>query len=266
MMAALWAYNGWYILPILAGEVRSPQRNVPRGLILGMLAVMATYLLANLAYFYALPLAEVMTANSTAHPQALPVAAKAAQTFFGPTGAAFISVAFVVSTLGALNGCIMGQARIPFAMARDGLFFRRLGEVNSKSRAPVWAVVAQSAWGCVLALSGTFDQITTYTIFALWLFFGVTVGAVFVLRRRMPRAERPYKTLGYPLVPVLFILVAAWLVINTIQTNPVESGIGLALIALGLPFYFYFKRKRAHTAAAMRPAESAPTILEVEQA
>lgn len=249
MMAALWAYNGWYVLPLVAGEVQHPQRNVPRGLILGTLAVMATYLLANLAYFYALPLTEIVTANSTAHPDALPVAAKAAQTFLGPTGAAFISIAFVISTIGALNGCIMGQARIPFAMARDGLFFQRMGKVSSKSRAPVWAIIAQSAWGCVLALSGTFDQITTYTIFALWLFFGVTVSAVFVLRRKMPDVERPYKTLGYPLVPLLFILVAAWLVINTITTNPVESGIGLALIALGLPVYFYFKWKQARVVA-----------------
>jgi basic amino acid/polyamine antiporter, APA family len=247
MMAALWAYNGWYLLPVLAGEVRNPQRNVPRGLILGMLAVMATYLLANLAYFYALPLSEVVTANSTAYPDALPVAAKAAQTFFGPTGAAFISIAFVVSTLGALNGCIMGQARIPFAMARDRLFFQRVGEVSVKSRAPIRAIIAQSTWGCVLALSGSFDQITTCTMFALWLFFGVTVSAVFVLRRKLPDVERPYKALGYPLVPMLFILVAAWLVINTIVTNPVESGIGLALIALGLPFYSYFKQKQTRT-------------------
>lgn len=256
MMAALWAYNGWYFLPVVAGEVQHPQHNVPRGLILGMLGVMATYLLANLAYFYALPLAEVVTANSTAHPNAMPVAAKAAQTFLGPVGAAFISIAFVISTLGALNGCIMGQARIPFAMARDGLFFQQLGEVNAKSCAPVWAIIAQSGWGCVLALSGTFDQITTCVIFALWLFFGVTVSAVFVLRRKMPEIERPYKTLGYPLVPLLFILVAAWLVINTIRTNPIESGIGLSLIALGLPVFFYFKRKHSGDSARLAPAEA----------
>lgn len=245
MMAALWAYNGWYLLPVCAGEVHNPQRNVPRALIIGMLMVLATYMLANFAYFYALPLTEIATANSTAHPAALPVAAKAAQTFLGPSGAAFISIAFVISTLGALNGCIMGQARIPFAMARTRLFFQRLGKVSPKSKAPVWAIIAQSAWGCVLALSGTFDQITTYVIFALWLFFGVTVGAVFVLRRTMPDAERPYKTLGYPLVPILFILAAIWLVINSIVTSPVESLIGLVLIALGLPVYFFFRRRRS---------------------
>ena len=245
MMAALWAYNGWYLLPVCAGEVRDPQRNVPRGLIYGMLALIATYVLANLAYFYALPLTEITTANSTAHPSALPVAAKAAQTFLGPSGIAFISITFVISTLGALNGCIMGQARIPFAMARAGLFFKRLGEVNAKSKAPVWAIIAQSSWGCVLALSGTFDQITTYVIFALWLFVGVTVSALFVLRRTMPNAERPYKALGYPVLPLLFILVALWLVINSIVTSPVESLIGIFLIALGLPVYFYFRRTRA---------------------
>ena len=245
MMAALWAYNGWYLLPICAGEVREPQRNVPRGLILGMLAVLATYLIAQLAYFYVLPLSEITTANSTAYPAAPPVAAKAAQTFLGPSGIAFISIAFIVSTLGALNGTVMAQARVPFAMARAGLFFRRLGEVNAKSKAPIWAIVAQSGWGSILALSGTFDQITTYTIFALWLFFGVTVSAVFVLRRKMPDAERPYRTVGYPVMPILFILVAAWLVINSFVTTPVESMIGLVLVVLGLPVYLYFKRRRA---------------------
>ncbi|MFN7944129.1 MAG: amino acid permease [Blastocatellia bacterium] len=245
MLAALWAYNGWYMLPIVAGEVRHPQRNVPRGLIFGMLAIIAAYLLANLAYFHALPLSEIVTANSTAYPNALPVAAKVASTFFGPTGAAFISLAFVISTLGALNGCVMGQSRIPFAMARDGLFFRIVGEVHAGSRAPRAAILVQSAWGCVLVFSGTFDQITTCVMFALWLFFGVTVSAVFVLRRKMPHAERPYRTPGYPFVPVLFIIVAAWLVINTIITSPVESAVGLILIALGLPVYWYFKQKQS---------------------
>jgi APA family basic amino acid/polyamine antiporter len=250
MLAALWAYNGWYALPLVAGEVERPQHNVPRGLVTGMLVVLAVYLSANLAYFYALPVGEVLTSNSTAHPDALPVATKAAQTFLGPMGTAFISVAFVVSTLGALNGIILSSARIPFAMARDGLFFSKMGEVSEGGRVPVWATVFQGAWACVLALSGTFDQLTTYSIFALWVFFGVTAASVFVLRRKMPDAERPYRTLGYPVVPLLFILVAVWLVVNTIVTSPVESAAGLALIALGIPVYFYFKRRRA-----LSPAE-----------
>jgi APA family basic amino acid/polyamine antiporter len=243
MLAALWAYNGWYALPLVAGEVEHPQRNVPRGLIIGMLVILGVYLLTNLSYFYALPFADVLTSNSTAHRDALPVAAKAAQTFLGPVGTAFVSIAFIVSTLGALNGAILSNARIPFAMARDGLFFKRMGEVSRGSRVPVWAIIFQGVWASVLALSGTFDQITTYAIFALWLFFGVTASTVFVLRRKLPDAVRPYRTLGYPFVPFIFILVAAWLVINTILTTPVESAAGLALIALGLPVYFYFKRR-----------------------
>lgn len=244
MLAALWAYNGWYTLPVMAGEVLNPQRNVPRGLIAGMLVVLTAYLLANLAYFYALPVGEIATSNSTDYRDALPVAAKAAQTFFGPVGAAFVSITFVISTLGALNGIIMSFARIPFAMARDGLFFHQMSRVSEGSRVPVWAITFQGLWASLLALSGTFDQITNYTIFALWLFFGVTVSTVFALRRKMPHAERPYKTLGYPLVPLVFVLVAAWLVINSILTSPVESAAGLLLIALGLPVYYYFKRKR----------------------
>ncbi len=255
MMAALWAYTGWYMLPVMAGEFQHPQRNVPRGLIAGTFVVLMVYLLTNLSYFYALPLSEIVTANSTAHRDALPVAAKAAQTFLGPTGAALISIAFVVSILGALNGGIMALARIPFAMARDGLFFRRLGEVNQKSRAPVWAILAQGAWASALALSGTFDQITTYAIFAMWLFSGVTVSAVFALRWKMPDAERPYKTLGYPLVPAVFILMAGWLVINTALTSPVESATGLFLIALGLPIYFYFKRGQSRGVGEPTPVD-----------
>ncbi|MFL6227647.1 MAG: APC family permease [Pyrinomonadaceae bacterium] len=248
MLAALWAYNGWYCLPLVAGEVENPRRNVPRGLIIGMLVVLVVYLLTNLSYFYALPVSEILTSNSTAHPDALPVATKAAQTFLGPVGTAFISVAFVVSTVGALNGAILSLSRIPFAMARDGLFFKRAGEVSARGRVPVWAIIFQGAWACVLALTGTFDQLTVYAIFALWVFFGVTAASVFVLRRRMPDARRPYRVIGYPVVPAVFVVVAAWLVVNTIQTSPVESSVGLALIALGVPVYFYFKLSRRRDA------------------
>jgi APA family basic amino acid/polyamine antiporter len=258
IMAALWAYHGWYILPMLAGEVSKPHRNVPRGLIIGMLALMI-YLLANLSYFYALPLTEVVTANSTTHPQSLPVAAKAAQTFLGSAGTAFISLVLIISVLGALNASILTGARLSFAMAWDGLFFQRLGEVSQKSRVPVGAIIVQGAWSSVLALSGAFDQITTCAIFALWLFYGLTVSAVFVLRRKMPDVERPYKTPGYPLVPTLFILVAAWLVINTITTSPVESVAGLVLIALGLPLYVYFKRKQTRIVEEINNVNAAHT-------
>jgi APA family basic amino acid/polyamine antiporter len=244
MLAALWAYNGWSNMTQVAGEIENPQRNVPRGLIVGMLVVLAVYTIINLAYFYALPLGEVITSNSTAHPDALPIATKAAQTFLGSVGTRLVSIAFVISIIGALNGTILMTARVPYAMARDGLFFNGLGDVNEATHVPIRAIIFQAVWACVLALSGTFDQLTTYSIFALWIFYGITAAAVFVLRHKQPYADaaRPYRTLGYPIVPLIFILVAAWLVINTLQTSPVESIIGLILIGLGLPVYFYFRQ------------------------
>ena len=243
MLAALWAYNGWNNLPMAAGEVRDPDRNLPRALIGGMLVVLTIYLLVSFAYVYALPVEQIITSNSTAFPTALPVATKAAQTFLGPLGSRLISIIFIVSTVGALNGGILTAARVPYAMARDGLFFSRLGDVSEKSRAPVWAIAIQALWACVLALSGTFDQLTDFAVFALWMFFALTTAGVFVLRQKSPRVARPYRTIGYPIVPLVFIMVAMWLVANTFQTNPKSAGAGLLLIALGLPLYYYFSRR-----------------------
>jgi APA family basic amino acid/polyamine antiporter len=243
MLAALWAYNGWNNLPMAAGEVRDPGRNLPRALIGGMLAVLTIYMLVSAAYVYALPVEQIISANSTAHPTALPVATKAVQTFLGTQGSKFISIIFIVSTIGALNGGILTAARVPYAMAGDGLFFSRLGEVNKTSRAPVWAIATQAIWACVLTLSGTFDQLTDFAVFALWLFFALTTATVFVLRRKMPDRARPYRTIGYPVLPFVFILVAIWLVINTLLTNPRSAVAGLALIALGVPLYYYFRAR-----------------------
>ena len=238
MLAALWAYDGWNNMPMAAGEVQDPGRNVPRALIFGMLVVLVVYGSVNLAYFYALPIGEIAAANASS-----PVATKAVQTFLGPLSAQLVAVAIMVSIIGALNGSILSSARVPFAMARDGLFFRRLGELNAGARVPAWSIVIQAVWASVLAMLGTFDQLTNYAVFASWIFYGLTTSAVFVLRRKMPDAPRPYRTVGYPVMPLVFILVAVWLVVNTLQTNPVESAIGLLLIALGLPLYFYYRRK-----------------------
>jgi APA family basic amino acid/polyamine antiporter len=244
MLAALWAYNGWNFMPMAAGEVKEPGRNIPRALIGGVLLVILIYCVANLSYFYALPVEQVATGYSTAYRDGLPVATKAAQTFLGEAGARFVSVIFILSTIGALNAGILGTARIPFAMARDGFFFSPLGDLSKRTRVPVRSIILQAVWSSVLALSGTFDQLTDMAIFALWICYGLTASSVFVLRRRLPDAARPYRTLGYPVVPLLFVIVAVWLVINTLGTNPVESVTGLGLIALGLPLYFYFRRKQ----------------------
>lgn len=244
MLAALWGYDGWNNMPMAAGEVKNPGHNIPRALILGMVIVMAIYCLMNLAYFYALPFAEVVTANSTKYRDALPAAAKAAQTFMGDFGGRFVSIAFVVSAFGALNGSILSNARVPYAMARNGMFFEKMGALSAGTHVPVFGLIVQAIWSCVLALSGTFDQLTDCLLFASWIFYGLVTSSVFVLRRKLPNADRPYKTFGYPIVPLVFVLVALWLIVNTLFTKPVESVVGLILMALGLPLYFYFRAKR----------------------
>jgi APA family basic amino acid/polyamine antiporter len=248
MLAALWAYQGWSNVPMVAGEIDKPERNIPRALIFGMLIVILVYLITNLAYFFALPFSEVLTANSTAYRDALPVAAKAAQTF-STYGAQIVSLAFMIAASGALNGITLMNSRVPFAMARNGLFFRSLGNLSETSRVPVNAIWFMGIWACLLALSGTFDQITTSVIFAVWLFTALVGASLFVLRRKLPVAPRRYRAIGYPVIPALFVLVAAWLVINSLSASPVESAAGLVLIALGLPFYLYFRvvNRQRHT-------------------
>jgi APA family basic amino acid/polyamine antiporter len=243
MMAALWAYDGWNNMPMAAGEVQNPGRNIPRALILGMIAVTLIYCIANLAYFYALPFGEVLTSSSTRYRDALPVATKAAQTFLGDYGGRLVSIAFILSAMGALNGSILANARVPYAMARDGIFFAPMAQLHATSRVPVRAIMIQACWASVLALSGTFDQLTDYVIFASWIFYGLVTSSVFVLRHKMKDMERPYRTLGYPLVPLVFVLVAGWLVINSLFTRPVEALVGLGLIAVGLPLYLYFRQR-----------------------
>ena len=250
LLAALWGYEGWNQISMVAGEVKRPERNVPRALAIGMVAVILIYCSANLAYFYALPFAEVVTSNSTQYRDALPVATKAAQTFLGDLGTRMIPAVFVLSTLGALNGSILMCARVPYAMARDGLFFRRLGSVSVGTRAPVLSILVQAVWASLLAISGTFDQLTDCVIFASWIFYGLVASSVFVLRRRSPAAERAYRTPAFPFLPIVFLIVAGWLVVNTMQTRPVESAAGLILIASGLPLFLYFRASRARRTAS----------------
>jgi APA family basic amino acid/polyamine antiporter len=243
VLSALWACDGWAFMPMVAGEVKNPGRTVPRALITGVLCVLTLYGLANLAYFYALPFDQVASANSTLHRDALPVASKVAATFLGDRGPALLSIVFLISVAGALNGVILTMARVPFAMARDGLLPRKLADIGARSGAPVAAILAVTLWSCLLAISGTFDQLTDMTIFSEWIFYGMTAAAVFVLRRSMPDAPRPYRTWGYPLTPLVFLACAGGLVINTLQTGPVEAAAGLVLIGLGLPVYFYYRSK-----------------------
>jgi APA family basic amino acid/polyamine antiporter len=244
MLAALWGYDGWNNMPMAAGEVREPGRNIPRSLLLGMLTVMAVYCLLNLCYFYALTPEEVATSRSTQYRDAMPVASKAAGTFLGTWGGKFISIVFVVSAFGALNGSILSNARVPFAMARDGLFFKPLARLSQATRVPVVCLVVQAIWASILALSGTFDQLTDCLLFASWIFYALVTSSVFVLRIKQPNQERPYKTIGYPWVPMAFVVVSAWLIINTLMTKRIESLVGLTLMATGIPLYFLLQRSK----------------------
>jgi len=245
MLAALWAYEGWNQMPMVAGEVQNPTRNVPRGLIIGMALVVVIYCVSNFSYFYALPFSDVLSSNSTTYRDALPIAAKAAQTFLTRYGATLVSLVFVISTLGALNGTILSCARVPYAMAHDRLFFSPFGRVSPRTHVPVFSIVLQGIWAGLLAISGTYDQLTDCVVFASWIFYALVTTSVFILRRKMPHVERPYKALAYPLLPMVFVVVASWLVWNTIHTRPLESSVGLVLIAAGLPLYFYFRKSRA---------------------
>jgi basic amino acid/polyamine antiporter, APA family len=242
VLAALWAYDGWNNLPMVAGEIKNPQKNIPLSLGLGLLVILLIYVLTNIAYFYALPFSEILTSNSDLYPEALPVATKAAMTFMGKAGVSFLSAAFVFSALGAMNGSIMTGARVPYAMANDGLFFKSLANVNQSSLVPVASIIVQGIVSMILALSGTFDQLTNYVVFSAWIFYAMVTGVVFVLRKRLPHAERSYKTLGYPVVPAIFILLAILLLVNTVIEGPRESFLGLGFIIAGVPVYFVFKK------------------------
>lgn len=240
-VAALWAYSGWQALPLVAGEVRDPERNLPRALIAGVLIIIIIYCAVNLAYFYALPLQEIMTSNSTQYPDAVSVAGKAVQTFLGPWGLKLMLMLLLVSTLGTLHSGFLTLPRVTYAMARDRLFFPRFSSLNDTTHIPVAAIAARAILSCVYALAGTFDQLTTLVVFMRCIIAIATGASLFVLRQKIPNAHRPYRALGYPLVPGIFILTSMWLVIDTLRASPLESAWGILLMVLGLPLFYYLK-------------------------
>ena len=237
LVAALWAYDGWNNVSMVASEVRDPQRNLPRALITGTIVVITIYLLANLAYFYVLPAADVASSAR--------VAAETMRRSLGSFGANAVSIVAMISIFAALNGSILSGSRVPFAMARDGLFFRRVAYVHPQHRTPSVSILALSAWGALLVLSGRYSQLYTYVIFASVILYGMATAAVIVLRFKRPDMPRPYRTLGYPFVPVVFVLGISCLVVSTLLKSPRESFMGLGLVSLGLPFYFVWKRRRS---------------------
>jgi len=254
MFAALWAYSGWQYLPMAAGEIQQPQRNLPRAIIGGSLLVLGIYLLVNTAYLCALPFWAVASANSTAYPEAPSVAARAVQTFLGSRAAPVAALIFLISTIGSLNGTILTRARVSYAAARDGLFFAPFGRLSAHARVPLFSLVLLCVWSALLAASGTFDQLTNMAVMSYALFWIPVVTAVMVLRRRLPQAPRPYRLPGYPLVPLLFVLVMLWIVISALITTPRESLATIVLILLGLPLWPLFRRR----ATPLRPVSPTP--------
>jgi APA family basic amino acid/polyamine antiporter len=235
-VAALWAYEGWNNVAMVSSEIKNPRRTLPLALIAGSATVMAIYLLANVAYFLVLSAQEVGTSDR--------VAAAMMRKLAGQPGAATVSVAAMISIFAALNGSILTGARVPYAMARDGLFFRKVANVHPRYATPTTSLLAIGAWSAVLVLSGRYEQLFTYVIFASWILYGMTGAAVLVLRRTRPEMERPYRTFGYPVVPVLFVVGAMVLVASTLKASPRESVMGVGVIAVGVPFYYYWRRKR----------------------
>ena len=243
-LAALWAYDGWNNLPMAAGEVRDPARVLPRALVGGSLAVFAIYALVNIGYFHALPFSEVVTASSTKFPDAPPIAAKAASQFLGDTTQALLAIAMTISALSAMNGSMLTGARVPFAVAADGLAPRALARLSAGAHVPVTAVIVQGVWASVLACSGRFDQLTDAVVFASWAFYALNAGSVLRLRRREPDRERPFRVPGFPVVPLVFVGLAVLLLANTLWTAPLVSLFGVGMMTLGAIVYFVVYRGR----------------------
>jgi APA family basic amino acid/polyamine antiporter len=237
MLGALWGYNGWSVIAAMGAEIKDPGRTIPRALIGGTLVVIALYLLINAAYFYVLTPIEVASVA-----QSSSVASEAASRFFGPGVAALMSAGLMISAYGTLHTTMLTGPRIPYALARAGLLPQSLARISSNG-VPAVAILTVGIWSVVLALSGSFDILTDMYIFVLWIFFGMNGAAVFILRRRQPEAHRPYKVWGYPYVPAVFLLVTAYLLINTLVATPTRALAGIGLIIIGLPIYEYFLRK-----------------------
>jgi APA family basic amino acid/polyamine antiporter len=236
MIGVLWAYEGWQWITFSAGEAEDPQRTFPRGIVLGTAALVVLYLLANLAYLQAL--GPVAAARSPR------VAADAVAAVLGPAAAKLIAVIIVISMFSASLSSTLTCTRVFYAMAKDGLFFRKLAEVHPRFGTPAWSVGANCVLGAAFAATGTFQALITYVVFVAWLFYGWGGAAVYVLRRRQPDAPRPFRVPGYPVTPFLFVLAAAALVVNTIAVEPRHAAFGLAVTASGVPVYWFWKGRR----------------------
>jgi APA family basic amino acid/polyamine antiporter len=242
MLGALWGYDGWNNLTLVAGEIKEPGKNIPIALIGGTALIILLYVFVNVAYFYILDPTAIASVSKDSS-----VAKEVVSRFFGGDAktvvisfaVALFTVGLMLSSIGTLHTSILTGARVPYAMAQDGLMFEAMGRLSEGTRVPVVALIVQGLWACLLALSGSFDTLTDYVIFGSWIFYALATSTVFVFRRKYPDAVRPYRAFGYPVVPILFLLVAGWLLVTTMISSPTQSFAGILLIALGLPVYYY---------------------------
>ncbi|HEX4426198.1 MAG TPA: amino acid permease [Terriglobales bacterium] len=234
LIAVFWAYDGWVYITWVAGEVKEPRRNIPRSMVLGVIIVGVIYVAMNMTYVYALPLTEIAKHETIAH--------TAAVALFSPAAATWLSALIALSCFGAMASCVLSGSRVYYAMAKDGVFFKRMAEVHPKWRTPAFALIGQSAWAAVLTVSGRYDQLYTYVMFGMVLSYTLTVIGVFVLRSKRPDAERPYRCTGYPWLPGFYVLVIGAWTLNTIFNRPMEAALGAGIVLLGVPGFLYWKR------------------------
>jgi APA family basic amino acid/polyamine antiporter len=249
MSACLMAYNGWSYVSFVAGEVKDPQRNLLRALVIGMAAVAFLYVFANMAYL------KVMTVAATER-----VGAELAARTMGPMGGTFVSLTVLLSITGAVNGCILTAARIPFAQARDGLFFAGFGEIHTRFETPARAILWSGIWTAILVLSGSYETLYSYSILAAWVFYTMSVAAVFVLRRKLPDLARPYRMWGYPWTLWLFVAVSLWFMADALVTQPGPSLMAAAIVAAGVVAYGIWRSRASSTrvSSASLPPASGP--------
>lgn len=233
LTAVLWAFDGWHFVSFAAGEVKQPEKTLPRALILGASLTFVLYMVVNLSYYAVLPVPSIAGNNR--------VAASAVEFVYGAGASTTIAALIILSMLGAMNGIVLGAPRINWAMAKDGLFFRSFARVHPSFRTPVVAMLAQGAWAIVFTLSGSFQELFTSYVFTSWIFYGLCVAGVIVLRRRNPHAARPYRVPLYPWTPIFFLVATCGIVLGTFLANFHQAALGVGLIALGLPLYFCFR-------------------------
>src|SRR5260221_8763993 len=244
LIAVFWDYDGWVYITWVSGEVKDPQRNLPRSMILGLALVGVIYISINAVYLYALPLLKISEETT--------VAQGAAISMFSAGAARWLAILIAVSCFGAMAPCIMSGARVYYAMAEDGIFFRALSKVSPRFHTPVVSLVVQGIWSIALALSGRYDQLFTYVMFMMVLSYVATVGAIFVLRVKMPDAPRPYRCTGYPWLPALYLLLGGAWAVNAVREKPREALFGIAIVLVGVPFYLYWYLTKKREQAAAR--------------